>query len=436
MPAGVEGAQFFGGNKIDQAIFVPEYEEAASVAVAEDLVYNRFQNPDAFDELGARVGQSLQLQLNDLLYVEDKLAEGVDLPVVYADNLDWDSQFREEYKEARSPMEGLEMALEFYKRLDVAVISGKQLNDKVELRWEISIMWPNVWEARAIITGKSTVTLSTDQTKITKQVDELDKPDLLNNLFPQILPQFWDVYHILMSPPAELAPVIETESKGFFNPYSVLTLPPRLTYRPSLLDFDLKGINGMAGIIPNHAFTSIIKTMGPKRERYVTTSPIEVQLKRVSDKKANKITWTLPISVELQTASVLPYPGDEDDDNSNKDYVDDDDYGGIGKEAYFAMIERSDQQAPYEFQPMRKIATLPFGGDPNDPRVTNLRKVLYERVMKDGLKPKLDSDGRPQFFFRQHDVKTCFNEDGFGMAVYEYRPDWAASNEVALELEV
>ena len=55
--------------------------------------------------------------------------------------------------------------------------------------------------------------------------------------------------------------------------------------------------------------------------------------------------------------------------------------------------------------------------------VTEIRKKLYEEVTKDGLKPKLDEKGRPQFFFLQNDAKACFTGDG---------GDW---NEVGIELD-
>jgi hypothetical protein len=57
-------------------------------------------------------------------------------------------------------------------------------------------------------------------------------------------------------------------------------------------------------------------------------------------------------------------------------------------------------------------------------------------VVKDGLTPKLDPAGRPQFFFWSNNVKNCYTETGLGMAVYEYRGKWAKSNEVGIELEV
>jgi Ni,Fe-hydrogenase I small subunit len=79
---------------------------------------------------------------------------------------------------------------------------------------------------------------------------------------------------------------------------------------------------------------------------------------------------------------------------------------------------------------------VPYGGFPQDPEVPGIRKKLYEQVMKDGLKPKLDENNRPQFFFRQNNVKACYTEGGLGMSVYEWRPKFVESNEVGIELEL
>jgi hypothetical protein len=140
---------------------------------------------------------------------------------------------------------------------------------------------------------------------------------------------------------------------------------------------------------------------------------MEVQLRRGSDDK-NRLQWSLPVSVELQTRSQLPLPGEDKE-----------------------TLSESEPEARYIYQSKRKVATLPYGGCPQDAEVAEIRKKLYEQVVKDGYKPKLDEAGRPIFFFWQHDVKACYTEDGLGMAVYEYRgPRFIKSNEVGIELEV
>ena len=154
--------------------------------------------------------------------------------------------------------------------------------------------------------------------------------------------------------------------------------------------------------------------MGPKRQRYVPTSPVEVQLSRNSDKK-QLIAWNIPVTVELQSNGVLPLPGSDPETPAE-----------------------SMPTANYEFQPRRRVATMAYGGSPQDAEVAEVRKQLYEEVIKDGHTPKLDKETkRPQFFFLQHDAKACYTADGgLGMGVYDWRPKFAKANEVGIELEL
>merc|ERR1712071_681149 len=178
--------------------------------------------------------------------------------------------------------------------------------------------------------------------------------------------------------------------------------------------------------IPNHAFTTAIRTTGPKTQRYVPTSPVQVNINR---KKKNdetdsyqEIEWTIYLPPEfLSTCSESGLPmvdqeNDADDEDENHDEV---------------------ITSKYAWEPRRLVATLPFGGSPQDLEVTKIRQQLYEKVVvKDGYKPKLDENGRPIFFFWQNDCKACFTSDGgLGMAVYDWRPKSAKGNEVGIELE-
>jgi Ni,Fe-hydrogenase I small subunit len=88
------------------------------------------------------------------------------------------------------------------------------------------------------------------------------------------------------------------------------------------------------------------------------------------------------------------------------------------------------------YEGKRQIATIPYGGAPQDEEVTAIRRKLYEQVIKDNLKPKLDETGRPQFFFLQNDAKACYTEGGLGMGVYDWRTPFVKANEVGIELEL
>ena len=101
-------------------------------------------------------------------------------------------------------------------------------------------------------------------------------------------------------------------------------------------------------------------------------------------------------------------------------------------------VDGSEPESRYEFQPARKVATVACGcGNPRDAETTDIRKKLYEQVVKDGLKPKLDELGRLRFFFLQNiTIKASYTEEGLGMCVYELRPAFAKANKVGIELQM
>ena len=407
--AEVVGANFFGGNKQKDELFDPVAEANANLVVpASSQCYNRFDDRNAFDDLGKVVGGSLQQQLNGILYVEDAMPNNPEF--TYAPNVVWESPW-EVSKDSKTPWDEVKKCLAWYNRMDVAIISAKSTTggSAVQLRWEISLVWPIFWEPRVILTGTSH--LSLQGKTIVKQIDTLDQKDILSAIAPQLKPRFWDVYHIGMTPSAELSPVVD--ETPFLKTYKVYQLPPRLIYQPSVLD-DGNREDANAATIPNHCFCDAIKTMGPSRQRYVPTSPVEVQIMKTSNSEFNnRIVWTIPMSIELQTNPRLPLPG-------------------VDEETLPEMMP----ETIYKFQERRKVAVVSYGGFPQDPEVSGLRKKLYDQVIKDGLKPKLDENERPQFFFRQHNVKACCTEGGLGMVVYEWRPKFVALNEIGIELEL
>ena len=240
--------------------------------------------------------------------------------------------------------------------------------------------------------------------------DILDQKDCLTTIYPQLLPRFWDLFHIGMTPSAELCPLLD--QTPLFKSYKIYQIPPRLVYQPSILD-DGDREDANAATLPNHCFCEVIKTMGPSRQRYIPTSPIEVQLLRSPLLQTTRIVWTIPLSIELQTNPILPLPGVDEE-----------------------TLPEVMPETKYIYQERRKVATVPYGGYPQDLEVTALRKKLYDQVIKDGLTPKLDENARPQFFFRQHNVKACYTEGGLGMSVYEWRPKFIETNEVGMELEL
>lgn len=405
--ADIVGAEFFGGNKQKEELYDPVAEATAGKDDVSETSFDKFSDRTAFeDELSSKIASSLQSQINSILY------EGSPTPdtsISYASSLkEWSTPLS---KNSNNPMKELENALEFYKEVHVAITSSRTLNDNsVELGWEISVLWPGLWEPRVILSGSSKLQLDADQEKIVGQTDELfASKDALASIGPQLSPRFWDLYHIGMTPSAELSPRLQT--KGGLNSYSVYDMPARWMACPTRLDNGDRNERN-AQTVPSHAFSCIIKTMGPQKQRYVPVSPVQVQI-IPGGPDGLELKWSIPLSVEFQTSAALPLPGDD-------------------KEAE----EGSRPEFNYEYQPRRRVATVPYGGEAQDEQIKDIRKKLYEDVVKAGLKPKMDANGRPEFFFVQNCLKACYTEEGLGMCVYEWRPEAVKPNEVGLELTI
>jgi hypothetical protein len=433
-PAGVVGAQFFGGNKQKEEFFDADAEIQASLQAintdANSRTYNRFTDRAAFpDATVAALAESVQVQINRVLFADgddddDESAAGSAFPYSN-DNMQWETGLRVQRKH---PMKELEAAMDFYRRVDVAIIAGEQqqlVRDNVfTLRWEMSLLWPAIWEPRVLLTGTSTLTVDPNSKEITKQVDTLDS-DLLSSIQKQILPRFWDLYHIGMTPAAEVSPKLNVKTGGgpLFR-YTVSELPPRLVLQPTIMDYSGNRDDSNAAVLPNHAFTCVIKTMGPTKQIYTPVTGVQVQIvvpsssssSSTSDKKGLTLKWSIPIATEYVSNTVLAVP-------SCSDPVMNDAAG-------------ENPECQYVWSPRRKVATIPYGGGPQDAAISDLRKKLYEEVVKDGLKPVLDASGRPVFFLSLNAVKACYTEEGLGMAVYEWRPQFTNANEVGIELEL
>jgi hypothetical protein len=424
----IEGAQFFGGNKQKEEFFDPVAEAEATVEVSSDDVFDRFADRNAFrDDFAASVARDVQTIINGVLFEEDDNDSVSATEYSYGTPLDafqWStplpvkslqmqkSQLTEKATNTKNPvLQELQAALSFYNRVDVAVVAGEsRAPNSVSLRFEISVTWPTFWEPRVVLSGTSILTINKDK-KIINQLDTLDSNDWIADIQKQILPRFWDMYHIGMTPAAEVR-VPMNEQKPLFRAYSVRETPPRLVLQASQLDLGTRD-DYNALILPNHAFSTVIKTMGPTRQRYVTVSGVEVQIIPETNNRL-RLQWSIPIAVEFLSQPKLLLGGRDDEEN----------------------LELNDAKCQYVFQTERRVATVPFGGQgPQDAQVTAVRKKLYEQVTNDGHTPILDSNGRPVFFFVQNAVKACYTNEGLGMAVYEWRPQFSKPNEVGIELE-
>jgi len=516
----VVGTKFFGGNSIKEELYIAEEEEMAVKLIVKDydatttttrqrLEYNRFDDAIAFtDTFAQRVGKTLQMSINRILYNDDD-DEGSDMKsssyMKWMEDpaLLWDTPFPQSKKISSSsstakstPLTELATANEFYNQLDIAILACKTIEtaasddtsiNVVEIRWDIGIVWPNPWESRILLTGSSILKIRVDEKEedggnlvVLSQRDMLDGGnDIVGKLAVQLPPRFWDVYHIGMTPCAELDPrydalpssltlpssstatlqslsMIQQQQgkRRIFSEYNLAYLPPRLVTQPSFIDNN--GRDGRAAqALPNHAFTTAIRTMGPSKDKFVPVSPIEVSISKVDDASGSLVRWTVPVPPEFASNLLLPLPvisnNDEEEEEDGINYVPPStltiNSDGRPKFTPPATASRTNRPPPippvelacqYTLRPTRLVATLPYSGNPQDEEVTAIRKRLYDMVVeRDGYIPKLDPiTKRPIFFFWMNDTKACFTrQGGLGMAVYEWRAKWSKSNEVGIELE-
>ncbi len=406
-PAGIGGAQFFGGNKQKEEFYDDTAEQAVTELIQTQISINRFQNRLAFEnDQVAAIASSLQSQINKILYNSQSQSQIFNTDYTYG-KVDWISPLPN--VQCRLPLDELQRALSFYKHVDLAIVSGQQASDSVvELQWELSVAWPTFWEPRAVVLGSSTLTFQ--GTQIVSQLDKVvDNGDLLATIGSQIVPRFWDFYHIGMTPCAEIQPKFNRKEPSLFGNYQVYDIPARWVVQPTVLETGTRE-DFNAQFVPNHAFSCLIKTMGPTRQRYVPTSPVQVQIIQKEDQL--QLLWKIPLSVEFQATTDWPL-------------ADSDEEAVVG----------SEPECQYVYEPRRRVATVPYGGDAQDKEISQIRKQLYEQVLKDGFQPRLEN-GRPIFFFLTSTVKACYTTEGLGMCVYEWRPKWAKANEVGIELDL
>ena len=410
-PADVVGAKFFGGNAEKEEYFDPVAEEKASAKFDENgstFIFERFNNDMFENDVISDVAKRMQLSFNSICFDDDE-NEGGEEKIIYNAGFKWNSPLK---SSSANPLEEIKKAKEFYKRVHVSILSGKELSSTtssrdIELRWEISIIWPAAYEPCVVITGTSKVTIkqepSSNEYKIISQTDTPDSKEYLSSIASQLSPRFWDLYHVGMTPSAQLLPKIILSDSNIFTPYKVYEIPPTFVLTPTIKDTNDRNDRLGQGV-PNHAFSTAIKTMGPKKQRYVPTSPVEVQI----DSAEQCLKWSIFVPTEISSHPIQQCAVPQD----------------INTET-----------CQYTYKPKRIVATLPYGGSPQDEDVSPVRKKLYESIIQNNeYKPKL-SNGKPIFFYWMNHCKACFVKDGLGMAVYDYRPDFFKSNEIGIELE-
>jgi len=460
----VFGAQFFGGAAEKESLFDAESDglesavlaqsaarekaaaaraEAAAAGAEEDAdgyrAYNRFLDLSNFPTARcADLGRRLQAAVDAATKKEKK--EEASAASIYDTSMRWSSPFLETETGA-FPLEALRNANVWFRdsvRVAVVAVAGDVGREDVSwsrvewrARWSLSAVWPNPWAAHVVLHGTSALNLN-DDGLVASQTDRPEDPRPLRlALGDQVFPKFWDLYHLLMTPAAQSLPLLPPKvPPPLLTSYQVRELPPHLSLRASLDDTgENPRSRRSAQALPPHAFAAIVRTTGPRPEPYETTAPLEVRIQKKKNGEGSTIDWSLPVPPSLAASSTLPL-GDlplEEGDRAENDPNDEDS----------TVCEEEGRTLKYIVAPRRRVATVNFGGSPQDEEVAMVRRKLYENVMKDKTyQPKLDQEGRPQFFFWQNNAKACWTELGLGMVVYDWRPKFVRGQEIGMELEL
>mmetsp|Transcript_4895 Transcript_4895/g.7383 ORF Transcript_4895/g.7383 Transcript_4895/m.7383 type:complete len:438 (-) Transcript_4895:82-1395(-) len=328
----------------------------------------------------------------------------------------------------------LKDANEFFIMPRLCVLDAEQrAEDEVTLSWKWSTTWPTVHRPRLSFTGKSKLKLSDQKAVdgvpfINAVVDEWDTN--WGELFStQFLPKPWDVYHLFLTPPADMPfyKVVERGGKGS-SKYEIRDYAPRVVIEGKITDPSNSREDMLAQALPNWIFTGFLRMSGRKPEEYSPTSPTELQItsQLVSSEEEGKdperktrVTWRVGTpqehGLDIDNEDQFPNP-------QNFEELEEEDF--------------LDAEVQYVLDGWRRIAVTPFNGGAQDIEVVQIRAQLLEQVVEAGYTPATFDNGRPKFSFLQYNIKHAFNsKNQLAVAMYEPRPFFGDGNEVLLELE-
>ena len=217
-----------------------------------------------------------------------------------------------------NPVERVAAAKDFFRSLSISIIDGEVVtsasppfNDltTVDLRWKVGFTWPTLWSPRVSLSGVSRLKVSASSPPtVHAWTDRLSNSNndpsssLLSRVVPQILPRFWDTYHVGMAPSSELRERHELNLNSLLpKPYKVYEAPATLALRASVTDKVGRSAR-LASVVPDVMFSNIIKTVGPSMEEYVPAGPIQISIGK--DEAGDKIEWSVPVP-----SSFLPTEG-------------------------------------------------------------------------------------------------------------------------------
>ena len=384
-------------------------------------------------------------------------------------------------------MDGLAQFSSFFDEpsLTIFKVTPVGTGNQVEIEYHLSFWYPMAWRPRIIIPAKATVTMSNDFSSVLA-VQEKWEVSMLNVFMKQLLPRFWDVWHVFCSPSPEYPPINDIQKVG---KVTFVELPQTVC-----MEVRWTGSSKYPGppllAAPSFSLFGALRTSKPKRDPFHTILPIEVQSGKFRDSatgedmKRSSWIYHVPTSLQEQVMemakaetvfSLADEDNTDDDEGENPeaklDYqtqLSNDNINvmkcvtagalrGQGIEFDGAMMRdfesKEKKEYLYKIQPKRIIAQVDIQGDADSERITEALKLIRTAVETEGKKifkrdvrmRSRDFDGTsssgsesdaPLLGLQLWHSKACFNMKAEPvMAIYEMQYGYRLTR-VHVELEM
>ena len=380
-------------------------------------------------------------------------------------------------------MEGMAQFSNFLEEPSLTVFKISPITaNQVEVDYHLSFWYPMAWKPRVIIPGKAIVTLSSDLTTISS-VKEKWEVSIMDVFMKQVLPRFWDVWHVFCSPSPEYPPIKEIQRVG---KVSFVELPQTVC-----MEVRWSGSSKYPGppllAAPSFSLFGALRTSKPKRDPFHTVLPIEVQSGKFKDAESGedfkRSSWIFHVPTSLQESimdkaraetvfSLIDGDLADDDEGENPeaklDYqtqLSNDNINVMkcvtagalrGQNVEFDNEMMRDFESKekkeylYKIQPARIIAQVDIKGEADPERINEALKLIRAAVESDGRKifnkdvrmRSRDFDGSsgensaPLLGLQLWHSKACFNMAAEPvMAIYEMQYGYRLTR-VHVELEM
>ena len=384
-------------------------------------------------------------------------------------------------------MDGLAQFSSFFAEPSITIFAVSPTSEKnqVEIQYQLSFWYPMAWKPRIIIPARAIVTMNNDLSSVIA-VKENWEISMLTVFMKQLLPRFWDVWHVFCSPTPEYPPINELKKVG---KVSFVELPQTVC-----MEVRWTGSAKYPGppllAAPSFSLFGALRTSKPRRDPFHTILPIEVQSGKFKDVKTGedmkRSSWIYHVPTSLQeqimdkaraeTIFVLKDEDETDDDegenpeakldyqtqlsNDNINVMKCVTAGALrGQNIEFdgAMMRdfesKEKKEYLYKIVPKRVIAQVDILGEADPDRITEALQLIRAAVKSDGNRifnravrmRSRDYDGvesstadntAPLLGLQLWHSKACFNMNAEPvMAIYEMQYGYRLTR-VHVELEM